>query len=151
MREFIEKVESSENVDGSVTLDLQQRVKSRLKTRSDSGDDIGIFMERGTILEQGDLLRDVEGYTLKVIAASESLSSIYSDDPLLLARACYHLGNRHVELQIKKTSVHYRHDHVLDDMVRSLGLDVVVESQPFQPENGAYHSHSGSHSHSHEH
>jgi len=149
MREFIEKVESSENVDGSVTLDLQQRVKSRLKTRSDSGDDIGIFMERGTILEQGDLLRDVEGYTLKVIAASESLSSIYSDDPLLLARACYHLGNRHVELQIKKTSVHYRHDHVLDDMVRSLGLDVVVESQPFQPENGAYHSHSGSHSHEH--
>lgn len=149
MREFIEKVESSENVDGSVTLDLQQRVKSRLKTRSDSGDDIGIFMERGTILEQGDLLRDVEGYTLKVIAASESLSSIYSDDPLLLARACYHLGNRHVELQIKKTSVHYRHDHVLDDMVRSLGLDVVVESQPFQPENGAYNSHSGSHSHEH--
>jgi len=149
MREFIEKVESSENVDGSVTLDLQQRVKSRLKTRSDSGDEIGIFMERGTILEQGDLLRDVEGYTLKVIAASESLSSIYSDDPLLLARACYHLGNRHVELQIKKTSVHYRHDHVLDDMVRSLGLDVVVESQPFQPENGAYHSHSGSHSHEH--
>jgi len=149
MREFIEKVESSENVDGSVTLDLQQRVKSRLKTRSDSGDDIGIFMERGSILEQGDLLRDVEGYTLKVIAASESLSSIYSDDPLLLARACYHLGNRHVELQIKKTSVHYRHDHVLDDMVRSLGLDVVVESQPFQPENGAYHSHSGSHSHEH--
>jgi len=151
MREFIEKVESSENVDGSVTLDLQQRVKSRLKTRSDSGDDIGIFMERGTILEQGDLLRDIEGYVLKVVAASETLSSIYSDDPLLLARACYHLGNRHVELQIKNTSIHYRHDHVLDDMIKSFGLDVVIESLPFQPENGAYHSHANSHSHSHEH
>ncbi len=151
MREFIEKVESSENVDGSVTLDLQQRVKSRLKTRSDSGDDIGIFMERGTMLEQGDLLRDIEGYVLKVVAASETLSSIYSDDPLLLARACYHLGNRHVELQIKNTSIHYRHDHVLDDMIKSFGLDVVIESLPFQPENGAYHSHANSHSHSHEH
>jgi len=151
MREFIEKVESSENVDGSVTLDLQQRVKSRLKTRSDSGDDIGIFMERGTILEDGDLLRDLEGYVLEVVAASETLSSIYSDDPLLLARACYHLGNRHVELQIKNTSIHYRHDHVLDDMIKSFGLDVVIESLPFQPENGAYHSHADSHSHSHEH
>ena len=151
MREFIEKVKSSENVDGSVTLDLQQRVKSRLKTRSDSGDDIGIFMERGTILEDGDLIRDLEGYVLEVVAASETLSSIYSDDPLLLARACYHLGNRHVELQIKNTSIHYRHDHVLDDMIKRFGLDVVIESLPFQPENGAYHSHADSHSHSHEH
>jgi urease accessory protein len=151
MREFIEKVKSSENVDGSVTLDLQQRVKSRLKTRSDSGDDIGIFMERGTILEDGDLIRDLEGYVLEVVAASETLSSIYSDDPLLLARACYHLGNSHVELQIKNTSIHYRHDHVLDDMIKSFGLDVVIESLPFQPENGAYHSHADSHSHSHEH
>ncbi|HCB55172.1 MAG TPA: urease accessory protein UreE, partial [Gammaproteobacteria bacterium] len=133
------------------TLDLQQRVKSRLKTRSDSGDDIGIFMERGTILEDGDLIRDLEGYVLEVVAASETLSSIYSDDPLLLARACYHLGNRHVELQIKNTSIHYRHDHVLDDMIKSFGLDVVIESLPFQPENGAYHSHADSHSHSHEH
>ena len=131
MREFIEKVKSSENVDGSVTLDLQQRVKSRLKTRSDSGDDIGIFMERGTILEDGDLIRDLEGYVLEVVAASETLSSIYSDDPLLLARACYHLGNRHVELQIKNTSIHYRHDHVLDDMIKSFGLDVVIEPLPF--------------------
>lgn len=151
MREFIEKVEFSENVDGSVTLDLQQRAKSRLKTRSDSGDDIGIFMERGTILKHGDLLRDLNGYVLEVMAASETLSSIYSDDPLLLSRACYHLGNRHVELQIKNTSVHYRHDHVLDDMIKSFGLDVVIESLPFQPENGAYHSHSGSHLNSHEH
>ena len=151
MREFIEKVKSSETISDSVTLDLQQRIKSRLKACSDSGDDIGIFMERGTTLKHGDLLRDVEGFVLKVIAASESLSSIYSDNLFLLSRACYHLGNRHVELQIKKTSIHYRHDHVLDDMVRNLGLDVVIELLPFEPENGAYHSHVGNHSHSHEH
>ena len=151
MREFIEKIEFSQNVDDSVTLDLQQRVKSRLKARSDSGESIGIFMERGNVLEHGDLIRDKDGYVLEVIAAPETLSSIYVDDPLLLARACYHLGNRHVELQIKKTSIHYRHDHVLDDMIQSFGLDVTIESLPFQPEKGAYNSHTTSHSHSHEH
>jgi urease accessory protein len=151
MREFLEKVKSSKKIDGSITLDLQQRVKSRIKASSDNGEDVGIFMERGTILEHGDLIRDQDGYILKVVAAPETLSSIYSNDLLLLLRACYHLGNRHVELQIKNESVHYRHDHVLDDMVKSLGLDVVIESLPFQPENGAYHSHSGGHSHNHEH
>ena len=151
MREFIEKIEFSQNVDDSVTLDLQQRVKSRLKARSDSGESIGIFMERGNVLEHGDLIRDKDGYVLEVIAAPETLSSIYVDDPLLLARACYHLGNRHVELQIKKTSIRYRHDHVLDDMIQSFGLDVTIESLPFQPEKGAYNSHTTSHSHSHEH
>ena len=151
MREFLEKVKSSKKIDGSITLDLQQRVKSRIKAFSDNGEDVGIFMERGTILEHGDLIRDQDGYILKVVAAPEILSSVYSNDSLLLLRVCYHLGNRHVELQIKNKSVHYRHDHVLDDMVKSLGLDVVIESLPFQPENGAYHSHSGGHSHNHEH
>ena len=151
MREFLEKIKSSKKIDGSITLDLQQRVKSRIKASSDNGEDVGIFMERGTILEHGDLIRDQDGYILKVVAAPETLSSIYSNDSLLLLRACYHLGNRHVELQIKNESVHYRHDHVLDDMVKSLGLDVVIESLPFQPENGAYHSHSGGLPHNHEH
>lgn len=147
MKEFIEKVKSSDNIDSYVTLDFHQRIKSRLKACLDNGETVGIFMKRGIMLEHGDLLRDIDGYTIKVIAAPEMLSSIYSDDPLLLSRTCYHLGNRHVELQITKVSVHYKHDHVLDDMVKSLGLDVVIESLPFQPENGAYHSHSHSHEH----
>ncbi|MDP6104462.1 MAG: urease accessory protein UreE [Gammaproteobacteria bacterium] len=151
MREFVEKINSSQNIDGSVTLDLQQRVKSRLKTCSDSGEKIGIFMERGNVLEHGDLIIDKDGYVLKVVAALETISSIYSDDPLLLARACYHLGNRHVELQIKETSVHYIHDHVLDKMIQSFGLDVIIESLPFQPEKGAYNSHGTTKLHSHEH
>ena len=151
MREFLKKVKSSKKIDGSITLDLQQRVKSRIKACSDNGEDVGIFMERGTVLEHGDLIGDQDGYILKVVAAPEILSSIYSDDSLLLLRACYHLGNRHVELQIKNKSVHYLHDHVLDNMVKSLGLDVVIESLPFHPENGAYHSNSGEHSNSHEH
>jgi len=151
MREFLQKVKFSKKIDGLITLDLQQRVKSRIKAYSDNGEDVGIFMERGTILEHGDLIRDQDGYVLKVVAAPETLSSIYSNNSLLLLRACYHLGNRHIELQIKKDSVHYRHDHVLDDMVKSLGLDVVIESLPFQPENGAYHSLSQGHPDNHEH
>ena len=92
-----------------------------------------------------------DGFVARVIAASEQLSSIYTDDSLLLARACYHLGNRHVELQITQKSVHYRHDHVLDKMLKSFGLNVISESLPFQPEKGAYNSHSTGHGHHQEH
>jgi len=151
VREFVEKINSSQNIDGSVTLDLQQRVKSRLKTCSDSGEKIGIFMERGNVLEHGDLIIDKDGYVLKVVAALETISSIYSDDPLLLARACYHLGNRHVPLQIGDSWLRFQRDHVLEEMVRTLGLAVRHESAPFEPEGGAYGGHRGhEHGHSHE-
>ena len=80
MREFVEKINSSQNIDGSVTLDLQQRVKSRLKTCSDSGEKIGIFMERGNVLEHGDLIIDKDGYVLKVVAALE-IQAIFQKRP----------------------------------------------------------------------
>lgn len=141
MREFLKKIKSSNKINDSVTLDLHQRIKCRIKAVTDSGKSIGIFMQRGTVLENSDLIVDKDGYVIKVIAASEKISSIYSKDYLQLLKACYHLGNRHVELQINKDSLHYKHDHVLDDMIKSLGFDVIIESLPFQPENGAYHTH----------
>jgi urease accessory protein len=61
-------------------------------------------------------------------------------DPFLLARACYHLGNRHVPLQIMPGELRYHHDHVLDDMLRQFGLEVTYASLPFEPEAGAYTS-----------
>ena len=73
------------------------------------------------------------------------------DDPFLLARACYHLGNRHVPLQIMPGELRYHHDHVLDDMLRQFGLAVTFASLPFEPEAGAYTSEAHSHSHSHAH
>ncbi len=141
MREFINKITTTEKIDGIVTLALEHRIKSRLKTQLDSGEEVGIFMQRGNILEDGDYIATNDGFVVKVVAAAELLSSIYSDDSLLLARACYHLGNRHVELQITKKSVHYRHDHVLDEMINSVGLKVISELMPFHPEKGAYSSH----------
>jgi urease accessory protein len=88
-----------------------------------------------------------------VIAAPESVSVVRCADPFLLARACYHLGNRHVPLQIMPGELRYHHDHVLDDMLRQFGLEVTYASLPFEPEAGAYasdaHSHSHSHAHSH--
>ena len=68
-------------------------------------------------------------------------------DPWSLARAAYHLGNRHVALQVGSGWLRYLHDHVLDDMVRGLGFEVVVEEAPFEPEAGAYGGHGHSHSH----
>ncbi|MDG2353571.1 MAG: urease accessory protein UreE [Gammaproteobacteria bacterium] len=148
MKEFINKISTTNKVDGTITLTLDQRVKSRLRAHLDSGEGVGIFMQRGNVLEHGDLIETKDNFTVQVVAASELLSSIYTSDALLLARVCYHLGNRHVELQITINSVHYRHDHVLDGMVQSFGLDVVSEHLPFCPEKGAYISHSSTH---HEH
>lgn len=138
MKAFIKKIQSSTKVDATLTLTLDQRAKSRLKATLDTGEEVGLFMDRGTVLEHQDLIITHEGFVVQVVAAQEWLSSIYTDDTLLLAKACYHLGNRHVELQITKTSVHYRHDHVLDGMIRGFGLKVVAENRPFAPESGAY-------------
>jgi len=149
MKEFIKKIPTSEKIDGVVTLTLEQRVKSRLKANLDSGEDVGIFMQRGSVLEHSDLIATEDDFIVQVVAAPELLSSVYTSDSILLARACYHLGNRHVELQITQNSIHYRHDHVLDEMVQSFGLDVVSETIPFRPEKGAYNSHSSGLGHHH--
>ena len=69
---------------------------------------------------------------------SETVSTVHTDDAVMLARAGYHLGNRHVALQIGGGWLRYQHDHVLDDMLRGFGLDVRVDEAPFEPEGGAY-------------
>jgi urease accessory protein len=72
-----------------------------------------------------------------------------------LARAAYHLGNRHVAVQVKADGLSFLHDHVLDAMLRGLGLPVRFEQLPFEPEGGAYdrheHASHGDHAHSHPH
>ena len=132
----------------TLTLPLEQRVRSRLRVTLDDGSEAGIFLERGSALRAGDLLRDDEGFTVLIRAAEEAVSTVDCEDPLMLARLAYHLGNRHVPLQIEPGRVRYQHDHVLDDMVRSLGLPVLKEQAPFEPEPGAYGGH---HRQTHEH
>jgi urease accessory protein len=106
------------------------------------------------VLRDGDLLAGVDGLLVQVRAAAEPVSEVHCDDALLLARACYHLGNRHVVLQIGPGFVRYPHDHVLDDMLRGLGLEPACAEAPFEPEAGAYggtSGHHGGHSHGHGH
>lgn len=86
---------------------------------------------------------------VQVIAADEGVSVVRCDDPFMLAKACYHLGNRHVPLQIMHGELRYHHDHVLDDMLRQFGLTVTFGQLPFEPEAGAYASESHGHHHAH--
>lgn len=153
MLSFIQIIDEQVPVYSSVTLSFERRVKSRQKVTLDNGEQAGLFLTRGTVLKKGDYLQAESGEVIEVKAAAESVSTAYIEDAVMLARASYHLGNRHVALQIGEGYVRYQHDHVLDDMLRGMGLTVVVEDAAFEPESGAYgqHSHSAGGHHSHEH
>ena len=128
-------------VDDEVTLTYEKRQKSRVLLNTDNGKPIGLFLPRGQVLRKGMILSGVDHYRVRVNSAAEALSVIRTEDTLLFARACYHLGNRHIALQILPGELRFISDHVLDDMLRGLGLTVVHETLPFEPEQGAYHQH----------
>jgi urease accessory protein len=132
----------------SLTLTFDDRRKSRQRIVLDSGKAAALLLPRGTVLRQGDFLRADDGTIVAVNAAPETLSVAVTDDRLLLARVAYHLGNRHLPVEITATGLQYQHDHVLDAMVRRLGLAIRVQEGPFQPEGGAY---GGGHGHDHDH
>ena len=131
----------------SLTLPYHERTRCRLRIRLDSGREAAVRVERGHVLRGGDRLVTDCGMVIEVRAARERVSTAHCSDPLLLARACYHLGNRHVALQIAGGWVRYLHDHVLDDMLTRLGLHVREELAPFEPESGAYGDHAHDHAH----
>lgn len=143
-----DEVGSGLSPSGEVRLSFDQRARSRLRAMLEDGREVAIELERGGRLRPGQLLGSTNGDVIRVNAADEKLSRVHSDDQHLLARACYHLGNRHVALQINPTSLCYLHDHVLDDMVSLLGLEIETVDGPFEPEPGAY---GGGHSHAHSH
>lgn len=130
-----------------LVLLFEHRCKTRLRTRIESGEEVGIFLERGTVLRGGDLLQTNDGRIVEVMAALEAVMEAYSDNPLALVRAAYHLGNRHVAVQLETGMLRFAKDHVLGEMVSGLGLDVVESLAPFEPESGAYGGHGG-HGHS---
>lgn len=121
-----------------ISMTHEQRRRSRLRVVLADGREAGIFLARGSVLRDGDLLRSEEGTLARVRAAPELVSLATTGDLQLLARAAYHLGNRHVALQIESTRVIYPHDHVLDGMCRELGLLVDAATRPFEPELGGY-------------
>jgi urease accessory protein len=130
--------------DAQLELPFEQRQKSRLRTRLVDGEEIGLFLERGTVLRGGDCLRASDGRVVRVVAANEALMEARSADATALARAAFHLGNRHMPVEVGPGWLRFAADHVLGDMVRGLGLVVAEVNAPFEPEAGAY---AGGHAH----
>ena len=148
MLKITEKLATTLTPSASLTLPFEKRQKSRLRISLDNNQEVALMLERGSVLRHGDLLRADSGLIIEVRAANEEVAVISTKDSFLLARACYHLGNRHISLQIGEGWLRFQRDHVLEEMVQSLGLAVKHELSPFEPEGGAYSGHS-SHSHSH--
>ena len=141
MLKLTEIISSTEAPAATLTLSFDQRQRSRLRVTLDDGREAALLLERGTVLRGGCCLGSDDGVIVRVNAAPEPVSTVLCADPHLLARACYHLGNRHIPLQIGAGWVRYQQDHVLDDLVHGLGLHPVAESAPFEPEAGAYGHH----------
>ena len=127
--------------DDTLTLPYEKRRKSRFSAATDGGVEVGVFLPRRHALHSGSILVGPERFKVLVQPARELVSIARSDDWLLFARVCYHLGNRHISLQIAAGELRYQMDHVLDRMVEGLGLSVTHASAPFEPEAGAYHGH----------
>jgi urease accessory protein len=124
---------------GLLTLGFEDRRRSRMRIRVDDGREAALMLPRGTILRDGDRLRDPDrDEVVTVRAADQTLSLVRSADAIALARAAYHLGNRHVPVQVGAGWLSYEHDHVLDEMVEDLGLMIETRTAPFEPEAGGY-------------
>lgn len=127
-----------------LTLRYEDRLKGRLRATLDSGREAGLFLERGGVLKEGDMLRAQTGEIVRVACAPEDLVTAACGEWGLFSRACYHLGNRHVPLEIGEKWVRFMPDHVLEDLAEHLGLSLSRTQAPFHPEAGAYH---GGHQH----
>ena len=136
--------------DARLVLPFQMRSRSRFRARLVDGEEVGVLLARGQILRGGDLLLASDGRVIEIGAALEPVSTVHRKDPRQLARAAYHLGNRHVAMQVGEGWLRYIHDHVLDEMMHGLGLGVSVEQSTFEPEAGAYHGGGDHHEHTHD-
>lgn len=126
-------------INNIITLSSNIRLKNRIKIILNNGKKAYILLRKRNFIFHGDILSDdQEKEIIKIIAAKEKISSIYSDNILSLLKVCYHLGNRHVSLQIKKNKISYITDYILDDLIKKMGLKISHELSIFEPERGAY-------------
>ena len=128
-------------------LPFDLRQKSRLRTRLTDGEDAWLLLPRGDILRGGDKLLGTDGRIVEVIAQPEDVLHVQCADATALARAAYHLGNRHVPVQVGDGFLRIAADHVLAEMLRGLGATVTPLHAPFEPEAGAYGAAGGHHHH----
>jgi urease accessory protein len=147
MLHITRRYEGAEPATAVIRMPLERRRHSRVRATLEGGEEVGILLPHGSIMRHGDKLLADDGRIVEVEAAPELLSLVRSADRLALLRAAYHLGNRHVPLQLGEGWLRYQHDHVLDDMVRALGLEASEVEDAFEPEVGPY-AHGG-HRHDH--
>ena len=138
----------------TIELDWDVRQKSRFAATDSAGRELGIFLPRGTLVRGGDVLVAEDDSMVRVIAAPQPVLVITHcknhGTPFDLTRAAYHLGNRHVPIELQPDHLKIEPDHVLADMLRAMHLTVTPESLPFEPEGGAYAAgHGGGHGHAH--
>jgi urease accessory protein len=132
--------------DDFLELPFEHRTKSRQRTRLRTGEEVGLFLPRGTILRGGMKLAAADGRIIEVIAAPEALIEVRCAGARELARAAYHLGNRHVAVEVGEGWLRIQADHVLAGMLAALGVQTAHLVAPFEPEAGAYahgHQHPG--------
>ncbi len=137
----------------TVELDWDVRQKSRFDATDSQGRSLGIFLSRGTVVRGGDVLVAEDGSLVQVIAAPQPVLVITPcpthGSAFDLTRAAYHLGNRHVPIELKPDHLKIEPDHVLADLLRAMHLTVVEATVAFEPEGGAYST--GGHGHDHAH
>jgi len=131
----------------TLTLPFDARGKSRLAATLDNGEEVALVMPRGTVLADGDMLVADDGGFVRVVAATQDVLVVRAPSVRILTRAAYHLGNRHTPVEVGADYLKLEADPVLEDMLKRLGVLVAHESQPFQPETGAY---GGGHKHGHD-
>ncbi len=147
----------------TVELDWDVRQKSRFDSTDSQGRALGVFLPRGTVVRGGDVLVAEDGSLVRVLAAAQPVLRVTHcsehGSPFDLLRAAYHLGNRHVALELKPDHLQLEPDHVLADLLRQMHLIVSDVHAPFEPESGAYaaaantspHAHGHAHGEEHEH
>ena len=150
---------------GQVTLSYDDRHRRRVRLRTECGMDFLLDLDRAALLRDGDGLRLEDGGWIAVAAAPEDVIDVRGETPRATARLAWHLGNRHLPVQILEDgAIRFRYDHVIEEMVIGLGGRTMRQSASFTPEGGAYageagghhaqghgHHHHGGHDHDHDH
>jgi urease accessory protein len=154
------------DVKGQLRLPFGERQKSRTAVRLVSGEEMALRLPRGEVLRGGDLVVASDGRVIEVVAEPEAVLNVECATPRGLARAAFHLGNRHVPVEVGEGYLRIAADHVLEEMLKGLGAKVTAITAPFEPEAGAYagghahaaqgqggriHSYGEPHDHDHEH
>lgn len=152
--EVYQRLNHGHHIEDHVVLDHDIRVKGRFKVISKKGIEVRVFLERGKTLQVGEVLKTECGKEIEILGAEEDVTRAECDDWETFSKACYHLGNRHVKIEVGNRYLRMKPDYVLEEMLELLGLTVSKENAVFLPEDGAYaggHSHGHSHEHSHDH